>query len=53
MLHNQMSDSFAILIFGNLKLPFFLTVKISLGKSGTESSQIICQIAMNNVISIE
>lgn len=23
MLYNQMSDSFAILLFGNLKLPFF------------------------------
>lgn len=23
MLYNQMSDSFAILIFGNLKSPFF------------------------------
>lgn len=53
MLYNQMSDSFAILIFGNLKLLGFLNVKFSLGNSGTESSQIMWQIAMNNVINIE
>lgn len=52
MLYNQMNDNFAVLIVGNLKLPL-LTVKFSLGKSGRESSQIICQIAMNNVISIK
>lgn len=52
MLYNQMSDNFAVLIAGNLKLPL-LTVKFFLGKSARESSQIICQIAMNNVINIK
>lgn len=53
MLYNQMSDSVAILLFSNIKLPGFLTVKFSLGNSGTESSQIMWQIAMNNVVNIE